>query len=69
MNLREKEQAIARNLFYEPHSEAVRQSKERVRAECVHWLDSWGSEWSEENGVLWRQEFDRQVEEAAESRG
>jgi hypothetical protein len=69
VNLREKEQTITRNLFYEPHSEALWQSKELVRAECVRWLDSWGSEWAEENGVLCRQEFDWQVEEAVASRG
>jgi hypothetical protein len=69
VNRREKEQASARNLFYEPHSEAVRQSKELVRAEWVRWLDSWVSEWAEENGVRWRQEFDQQVAEAAARRG
>ena len=51
MNRKEKELASAKNLFYEQHSDEVRQSKERVCAEWRRWMDSWGSEWAEESGA------------------
>ncbi len=66
---REQEQASAKNLFYEPHREEVRQSKERVRAEWRSWMDSWNSDRSEASGVRWRQDFERQLAEATARRG
>jgi hypothetical protein len=32
-------------------------------------MDSWGSEWAEESGAWWRQEFERQIEEDTARRG